>query len=1310
MSRHREIDAVLRPSALQSPRRLVTPKNWAQHIPFAFWLTDVHRPEVIVELGTHTGNSYCAFAQAVRDQQLSCQCFAIDTWVGDPQAGFYSEDVFRELADYNDRNFGEFSHLIRSTFADAIGQFADGSIDLLHIDGTHDYTSVRRDFETWQPKLSRRGIVLLHDTNEFRPGFGVAQLWLELTSTYPNFSFRHGHGLGVLGFGGQFGPELNWLFNLSEASDDDTTLFVRTYFELIGRELDAVEERRNATAVVRNLVSAFAGKQAEYQRTTEQLLQTLRERDDLSSRLAAQAAYQQLAEDVGAMREALVRATRHSILGRMAAGVRHPFSSVGRKNWRRERHDRRLRCLLSEAAAHRLSASPDEGRAQVDMTAWFSQYRIRAHVLAVLSAEADKLEGAKISLLMPVYDTNMEWLRAAIGSVRRQIYRNWELLCVDDGSPSGAQADFIEEVASQDARVKLIRHPTNRGVAAASNTALAAATGDFVLTVDHDDVLEPHALFRFAQAIGETGADLLYADEVLTAADDIDVVVGVACRPGFSYDYYLCHPYFVHPVVVRRSVALAAGGYDEGLAISHDVDFALRVIERAGNVVHIPDILYRWRTHQGSLGHQKQTLVAETMRGALARHLARAGHQATVEDGTHFNLFKIRFRAPGPNLARVGVIIPTKNRAALLKRCIGSLERTVHDLDLRMLVIDHASDDLETRRYLGELGRSGTEILPYSGEFNFSRMNNLAVAHLGSDVNFLLFLNNDVEAMAPDWLEAMVDLCSRRDVGAVGATLLYPDDRIQHAGVVVGLQGAAEHVFKFMPFYEGGQPTTAADYSVLAVRDYSAVTAACMLVRADVFSEVGGFDEALAVGFGDTDLCLRIRQRGYSVLNHGSAVLRHAESASRGMSSFDPHPADTKMFAERYRALIDDGDPFFSPLFALDNTHGRLVFGAECSKTVVPRVAQITGKGRHMVIPQREPRRAESQFARTAVKASGQRTGLTSGAINDITIRQGTVRLSGWMIPWAEQSDEIEVKIGPMVLRTNIVWQDSSPGIPRLPGRPWQRAAFHATAFLKTSVSGDDLLVTAMPAGMSARDLPFLFGVNSRLATPPQPLIDFIGGGYGPIGFEFLRFLVGFAGLTPTSSLLDMGCGCGRVAFALSHYLAEDGRYVGFDIVPKLVDWDRDNITRTMPWFEFVHADIFNGAYNPSGGKQSLDYRFPAGDRSIDVCLAASLFTHLRRADAMHYFDETSRVLKRGGRALFSFFVLDERSLAAMRDRRATFNFDSPADPPDVFTVNRDVPESAIGVTANAVERWATTSGLEVEYFLPGFWAPTRIP
>jgi GT2 family glycosyltransferase/SAM-dependent methyltransferase len=1294
------IDPILRPSALQAPQRLSEPRNWIEHIPFAFWLIDVHRPATVVELGTHTGNSYFAFAQAVHDRKLSCRCFAIDTWRGDSQTGFYGDDVFREVAEYNDRNFGSFSQLVRSTFADARKRFADGSIDLLHIDGMHDYGSARGDFDAWRPKLSQCGVVLFHDTNEFGDGFEVARLWAELTETYPHFSFLHGHGLGVLGVGDRITPELDWLFRLREPSIIE---FVRRYFERLGAGLGSSETDRTSTAVIRRLVTDAAGKEAKLRHATLELEQVVHERDELATRVASQPAYRQLADQWAIMREALARATRHSLGARMLAGARHPISSAKRKAWRRGRHDRHMGRLLSEATA-RLSAKQETAGAQVDLTSWFGRYRIRGHVLAALSAEAEKLRGVKISVTMPVYATKIEWLRAAVDSVRRQIYPNWELVCVDDGSPRSLQAEYIEEVVSQDARVKLIRHGANRGTAAACNTALSAASGDHVMVLDHDDVLEPHALFRFAQAIAATGADLLYADEVLTSADNIDEVLHVTCRPAFSYDYYLCHPYFVHPVAVRRSIALAAGGYDENLLISHDVDFVLRVIERAVTVVHVPDVLYRWRTHASSLGHEKQSLVATTMRGVLARHLARVGHQAVVEDGAHFNLFRVRFHTRSLDSIRIGVIIPTKNKAGLVKRCMAALQQTVQNLDLRIVIVDHESDELESRHYLAELAGRGVAILPYSGQFNFSRMNNLAAGYLGSSVDFHLFVNNDVEAITPGWLDAMVDLGSRPDVGAVGATLLYPDDRIQHAGVAVGLLGAAEHCFKFLPFYQGGSPATYADYSVLAVRDYSAVTAACMLVRADVFSEVGGFDEALAVGFGDTDLCLRVRQRGYLVLNHGDAVLHHAESASRGISAFDPHPADSHFFVDRYRDLIDSGDPFFSPLLARDSTDGRLAAGAECPEIVVPRVVRIAGQRHHVTNLQPEAALPPRQPA--AVGIGTGRSGVTSGAINHIAFQPGMLRMSGWMIPPAEQSREIEIRIGQVRLRADIVWQDSSPDIPRLPGRPSQRAIFNVGARLASAVDGNDVLVTAIPAGMSASDPPLLFGLNSRLTLPPQELIDIIGGGYAPIGFEFLRFMVGFAALAPTSSVLDMGCGCGRMAFALSHYLAEDAHYIGFDIVPKLVDWDREHITRIMPRFEFVHADIFNGAYNPSGRERSRDYRFPAADRSIDVCLAASLFTHLRADDARHYFDETSRVLKRGGRALFSFFVLDERSLASMRDRRAAFNFDSPADPPDVYTVSRDVPEWAIAVTSDAVVRWATSSGLEIEHFLPGFWAP----
>lgn len=520
--------------------------------------------------------------------------------------------------------------------------------------------------------------------------------------------------------------------------------------------------------------------------------------------------------------------------------------------------------------------------------------------------------GRVLSLILPVHDPRPDWLAQALASVQAQTSGAWELICVDDASSDPEVKALLTAASVHDARICLTRLETSRGVAGATNVGLAQATGDWVAFMDHDDVLEPEAVARLLEA-ADLGADLAYSDEVLTH-EEIHAFKHFALRPSFSHDYYLSHPYFVHLVAAPLEAVRAVGGLDESLPISADVDLVLRLLERSVAVAHIPSVLYRWRTHSESAGHRSRALVTATTQSAINAHLARLGLSGRASPGATFNTYRIDWPDDG---AGVLAIIPTKNRSDLLRQCIASIDRTTPADRVRLLIIDHDSDDVDTRAYLAELAARAI-IMPYSGPFNFARMNNEAVRlHARTDER-LLFLNNDVEAIAGGWVERLTSLVARPEVGVAGATLLYPDRRIQHAGVALGLGGYAEHVEKFAPFEVRGMRNAGADCGLVVTREFSAVTAACMMMRREVFDAVGGFDETFEVGFNDTDLCLRVAAAGYRILNDGQTVLLHHESATRRASGQVLHPADAARLAARWGEMLTTGDPFYNPLKSVD--------------------------------------------------------------------------------------------------------------------------------------------------------------------------------------------------------------------------------------------------------------------------------------------------------------------------------------------------------------------------------------------------------
>jgi GT2 family glycosyltransferase len=560
------------------------------------------------------------------------------------------------------------------------------------------------------------------------------------------------------------------------------------------------------------------------------------------------------------------------------------------------------------------------------------------------------LQGLGVSLIMPVYNTRHEWLVEALRSVCTQWCDAWELICVDDASTQPHVARVLAWFAQMDSRIRLIQSPRNLGIAGATTLGMQAARRPYIALMDHDDVLEPDAVHHLVATALKTGADLLYSDEALTG-EDSSVVLDVRARPAFSYDYYLSHPYFVHLVAVRTEIAQRIGGFDAKLSISADVDFILRAIEQSRSVAHIPRVLYRWRTHQTSTGHEKQGQVMEATTQVIQRHLDRVSPGARAQAAPEFNQFEVAWPDPG---GRVLIVIPTKDGIDVLRQCIESIERTTPAAEYRLVVIDHESKEPKSRKYLARIAKRHV-VMPYSGIFNYALMNNRAVRTQGGDEPFLLFMNNDIEAVEPGWLQRMRSLAARPDVGVVGTALMYSDKRVQHGGVIIGINGLADHALRFEPVWEGdGSRNLGYNASLTSVRDFSAVTAACMMMRREVFDAVRGFDEAFVVGFNDTDLCLRVGRAGYKILYDGRTVLFHHESVTRIAKAQLKHPKDDQKLRKDWGHLLKAGDPYYSPLLELYGRDHRLRL--EPCGPAAARLVQVVLGGQQPRSPHVKPR------------------------------------------------------------------------------------------------------------------------------------------------------------------------------------------------------------------------------------------------------------------------------------------------------------------------------------------------------------------
>jgi GT2 family glycosyltransferase/glycosyltransferase involved in cell wall biosynthesis len=531
-----------------------------------------------------------------------------------------------------------------------------------------------------------------------------------------------------------------------------------------------------------------------------------------------------------------------------------------------------------------------------------------------------------VSVLVTVRDARETPLRDMLDSVLRQWYPDWELcVAADERRLSPATRTVLVACAARDSRVRLAFGAGDEG-----NHALDMAAGAFVVLLGEADLLEEQALFRVAEAVVADDPDMLYSDEVRVAPDG-ETVRQFIFRPGFSPEYLRALPDIAHLAGFKPGLLKAVGGCDEASLVAQDIDLSLRAGEQAATVVHVPELLYRTR----SGGNSNPVNEQAAMRAALERHLRRCGEAGTVADGPDAGFFDVCYPlVPG---LRVAIVIPTKNHAELVRACIESIERTVGGVVHDIVLVDHESDDPVALAYFDSLGPRVT-LLRYRGPFNFAAINNWAVAQLGGSHTHYLFCNNDVEAIEPGWLERMLELGQKPDIGVVGAKLYYPDRKtIQHAGVVVACCGVAENLGRFRETHDAPLDQGYLG-SLICNREVSAVTGACMLVRRDVFAAIGGFDEAIAVGYGDVDLCLRAGQRGYRTLFCAHAALLHHESYTRGRMPEDPHPEDSARFLEKWRQAFAAGDPYFNPNLSSHSPNWRVAEPLEFKLDVHRRV------------------------------------------------------------------------------------------------------------------------------------------------------------------------------------------------------------------------------------------------------------------------------------------------------------------------------------------------------------------------------------
>ena len=543
----------------------------------------------------------------------------------------------------------------------------------------------------------------------------------------------------------------------------------------------------------------------------------------------------------------------------------------------------------------------------VDYKEWYENHRVLEKDLEE-QKNVHFFKEPLISIIVPIYNTPITFLRQMIDSVQQQSYEKWEL-CFGNASPEKQEIRQVLEEYKSDKRIKEIAIPENKGIAENTNKAMTISEGEFIGLLDHDDLLAPNALYEVVKVLNENNlAEVVYTDEDKVTAD-LEEHFRPHFKPDFNLDLLRSNNYICHFFVASRDLIKRVGGFRPEFNGAQDYDLILRCTEQAKQIVHIPKILYHWRVHKASTADNpaSKMYAFDAGKRAIEEHLVRCRTKGTVQHTKDLGFYRVKYEVCGEPL--VSIIIPNKDQSEALKKCLDSIREKTSYRNYEIIIVENNSEEPETFAFYKKIAGEKIKIVTWEGEFNYSAINNFGVRHARGD--YLLLLNNDVEIINGDWLTEMLSHCQRKEVGIVGAKLYYPDNTIQHAGIIIGIGGVAGSVFVGLPRAFSGYLHKAS-----IQLDLSAVTAACMLVKRSVFEQVGGLEEKLKVAFNDVDFCLRVREKGYLVVYDPYAELYHYESKTRGAE-------DTKEKIRRFQTeieymrshwigLLKKGDPYYN--------------------------------------------------------------------------------------------------------------------------------------------------------------------------------------------------------------------------------------------------------------------------------------------------------------------------------------------------------------------------------------------------------------
>lgn len=859
----------------------VNSSAWSGHYFFAYDLISNIKPKTVVELGTHKGNSLFSFAQAIKDNKLDTKLHGIDKWERDEHAGHYEEDFYKSFLNISKRHYKDIKIIPHKMyFDDASEKFKDNSIDILHIDGLHTYDAVKHDFETWLPKVNKKnGIILFHDVCEKTNGFGVYRLWEELKEKYHTLTFEQYHGLGVL-----------FVNKGYKIIDESVQQLWTKYYPPLSKIQELEKETFDKDIHIRNI-------------TAENLIRLKR----IKELIGEAEVYKRKAEEYRDFRQTKIW-KRLSIYRKIKKYVKNFFINIAkdgpivtfRRMFKRVRHIIKYRKQLD------IEKNPYKY--------WVQSHKITYRKRKEIESKLKDLDYKPlISIVMPVYNVDVKWIKQAIKSIKKQIYTNWELCMADDASTDPKIRNYLNMI-SKDSKIKVTFREKNGHISEASNSALELAVGEFVALMDNDDIIHPHALAEIVKLLNEKpSTDFIYSDE-----DKIDMTgkrVEPFFKPDWSPDLFMSTNYMSHLSVIRKELIDKVGGFRKGYEGSQDYDLFLRISEKTNNIEHIPDVLYSWRKIPGSTAseYSDKGYAKETTIKALKDALKRRELKGNTYEGLFPGSFRVKYEIKGTPL--VSILIPTLNKYEYIEGCISSLLEKTSYKNIEVIIIDTGSKELKVLDYYEQLKKDTRfRILEWKEKFNYSEVNNYGVKNAKGE--YIILLNNDTEIITPSWIEGMLEHAQRKEVGAVGVKLFYPNNTIQHAGVILGInggtgKGVAGHAFKFSPREIEGFPV---QKDIL--RNYSAVTAACLMVSKKKYNEVNGLEEKFRIAFNDVDFCLKLLKKGYYSVYTPYVELYHHESISVGTPEAktrdnDEFSKEIDLMYEKWEFQIEN-DPFYN--------------------------------------------------------------------------------------------------------------------------------------------------------------------------------------------------------------------------------------------------------------------------------------------------------------------------------------------------------------------------------------------------------------